>query len=159
VPFGDLGAVERAVDDETAAVCMETIPATAGYIVPDDDFWPGVRAMVGPSQAISCCGATPISFTVASITPSHSPRQPACAARPPTRLVMHRQAIRRHDYAHSAAMACDAGIGLNTAASCVRIGNDGTVYLFQPHLFARHERCEQLTIAVHSHGVVTHVQA
>jgi putrescine aminotransferase len=45
VPFGDLGAVDRAVDDETAAVCMETIPATAGYIVPDDDFWPGVRAI------------------------------------------------------------------------------------------------------------------
>ena len=45
VPFGDLGAVERGVNDETAAVCMETIPATAGYIVPDDEFWPGVRAI------------------------------------------------------------------------------------------------------------------
>jgi acetylornithine/succinyldiaminopimelate/putrescine aminotransferase len=45
VPFGDLGAVERAVNGETAAVCMETIPATAGYLVPDDDFWPGVRSI------------------------------------------------------------------------------------------------------------------
>jgi putrescine aminotransferase len=45
VPFGDLGAVERAMNDETAAVCMETIPATAGYIVPDHDFWPGVRSI------------------------------------------------------------------------------------------------------------------
>jgi putrescine aminotransferase len=52
VPFGDLGAVDRAVDDETAAVCMETIPATAGYIVPDDDFWPGVRAICDERSAL-----------------------------------------------------------------------------------------------------------
>jgi putrescine aminotransferase len=52
VPFGDLGAVDRAVDDETAAVCMETIPATAGYIVPDDDFWPGVRAICDERGAV-----------------------------------------------------------------------------------------------------------
>ena len=42
VPFGDAGAVDRAVTDQTAAVCMETIPATAGYLVPPDDFWPRV---------------------------------------------------------------------------------------------------------------------
>jgi putrescine aminotransferase len=52
VPFGDLGAVEQAVDAETAAVCMETIPATAGYLVPDDDFWPGVRAMCDEHGAL-----------------------------------------------------------------------------------------------------------
>jgi putrescine aminotransferase len=45
VPFGDVAAVERAVTDETAAVCMETIPATAGYIIPRDDFWPRVHAI------------------------------------------------------------------------------------------------------------------
>ncbi len=43
VPFGDIAAVERAVTDGTAAVCMETVPATAGYLVPPDDYWPGVR--------------------------------------------------------------------------------------------------------------------
>jgi putrescine aminotransferase len=43
VPFGDVAAVERAVGDDTAAVCMETVPATAGYLVPDDDYWPAVR--------------------------------------------------------------------------------------------------------------------
>jgi acetylornithine/succinyldiaminopimelate/putrescine aminotransferase len=43
VPFGDLAAVERAVGDETAAVCMETVPATAGYLVPPDDYWPAIR--------------------------------------------------------------------------------------------------------------------
>jgi putrescine aminotransferase len=43
VPFGDIAAVERAVGDDTAAVCMETVPATAGYLVPPDDYWPSVR--------------------------------------------------------------------------------------------------------------------
>jgi acetylornithine/succinyldiaminopimelate/putrescine aminotransferase len=43
VPFGDSAAVERAVGDDTAAVCMETVPATAGYVVPTDDYWPSVR--------------------------------------------------------------------------------------------------------------------
>jgi acetylornithine/succinyldiaminopimelate/putrescine aminotransferase len=52
VLFGDLGAVEQAVDAETAAVCMETIPATAGYLVPDDDFWPGVRAICDEHGAL-----------------------------------------------------------------------------------------------------------
>jgi putrescine aminotransferase len=45
VPFGDIAAVERAITDETAAVCMETVPATAGYLVPPDDYWPAVRAL------------------------------------------------------------------------------------------------------------------
>ena len=44
VPFGDIGALEAALSDETAAVCMETIPATAGYLVPPNDYWPAVRA-------------------------------------------------------------------------------------------------------------------
>ncbi len=44
IPFGDADAVDRAVGDDTAAVCMETIPATAGYTVTPDDFWPRVRA-------------------------------------------------------------------------------------------------------------------
>jgi putrescine aminotransferase len=52
VPFGDIAAVERVVNEGTAAVCMETIPATAGYIVPDDDFWPGVRAICDERGAL-----------------------------------------------------------------------------------------------------------
>jgi putrescine aminotransferase len=52
VPFGDLDAVERTVNEETAAVCMETIPATAGYVVPDDDFWPGVRSICDERGAL-----------------------------------------------------------------------------------------------------------
>jgi acetylornithine/succinyldiaminopimelate/putrescine aminotransferase len=52
VPFGDLDAVDRAVSDDTAAVCMETIPATAGYLVPSDDFWPRVRSICDDRGAL-----------------------------------------------------------------------------------------------------------
>lgn len=52
VPFGDLGAVDRAVGDTTAAVCMETVPATAGYLVPTDEFWPGVRRICDDRGAL-----------------------------------------------------------------------------------------------------------
>jgi putrescine aminotransferase len=43
VPFGDADALEAAVDDDTAAVIMETIPATAGFVFPPDDFYPRMR--------------------------------------------------------------------------------------------------------------------
>jgi len=43
VPFGDLGALEAALDDDTAAVIFETIPATLGITIPPDEFFPGVR--------------------------------------------------------------------------------------------------------------------
>ncbi len=52
VRFGDLAAVDAAVNGETAAVCMETIPATAGYPIPPDDFWPGVRAICDERGAL-----------------------------------------------------------------------------------------------------------
>ena len=52
VPFGDADAVDRAVTDRTAAVCMETVPATAGYLVPPDDFWPRVRAICDERGAL-----------------------------------------------------------------------------------------------------------
>ena len=44
VPFDDLDAMERAVaGEDVAAVLMETIPATAGFPLPADDYLPGVR--------------------------------------------------------------------------------------------------------------------
>jgi putrescine aminotransferase len=52
VPFGDLAALEAVVDDTTAAVCMETVPATAGYLVPPDDFWPGARRLCDDRGAL-----------------------------------------------------------------------------------------------------------
>lgn len=45
VPFNDLDALERAIDDETAAVLFETIPATYGLPVPDKDFFATVREL------------------------------------------------------------------------------------------------------------------
>jgi putrescine aminotransferase len=43
VPFGDAEALAAAVNAETAAVVVETIPATAGMLLPPDDYYPRVR--------------------------------------------------------------------------------------------------------------------
>ncbi len=43
VPFGDADALADAVSEETAAVIIETIPATAGMLIPPDDYYPRVR--------------------------------------------------------------------------------------------------------------------
>ncbi len=43
VPFGDADALAGAVSEETAAVIIETIPATAGMLIPPDDYYPRVR--------------------------------------------------------------------------------------------------------------------
>ena len=43
VPFGDVEALEGAVNEETAAVIMETIPATGGILIPPDGYFPAVR--------------------------------------------------------------------------------------------------------------------
>ena len=45
VPFGDLAALEVAIDDETAAVLFETVPATLGIVIPPETFFPGVRRL------------------------------------------------------------------------------------------------------------------
>ena len=46
VPFNDVPALEKALDDETAAVLFETIPATYGMPVPDRDFFANARGPV-----------------------------------------------------------------------------------------------------------------
>ncbi|MFX0115991.1 MAG: aspartate aminotransferase family protein, partial [Candidatus Hodarchaeota archaeon] len=43
VPFGDSPAIETAIDDETAAVLLETIPATLGMPLPRQDYYPKIR--------------------------------------------------------------------------------------------------------------------
>jgi putrescine aminotransferase len=45
VPFGDLAALEAEMNDQTAAVLFETIPATMGIVVPPEDFFAGVRRL------------------------------------------------------------------------------------------------------------------
>lgn len=43
VAFGDFDALAAAVDGDTAAIIMETIPATAGFTPPPDDWYPRIR--------------------------------------------------------------------------------------------------------------------
>ena len=45
VPFGDADALAAAVNEETAAVIIETLPATAGILIPPNDYYPRVRAI------------------------------------------------------------------------------------------------------------------
>ena len=43
VQFGDVKGLETAVTDQTAAVILETVPATYGILVPEPDYLPHVR--------------------------------------------------------------------------------------------------------------------
>jgi putrescine aminotransferase len=43
VPFNDIAALEAAVNDDTAAVVLETVPATLGMPIPGPDYLPAVR--------------------------------------------------------------------------------------------------------------------
>lgn len=52
VPFGDLAALAEAVDENTAAVLFETIPATLGIAIPPDDFFAGVRRLADERGAL-----------------------------------------------------------------------------------------------------------
>jgi putrescine aminotransferase len=52
VPFGDLNALEAAMDDGTAAVIFETIPATMGIVVPPEEFFAGVRRLCDQFGAV-----------------------------------------------------------------------------------------------------------
>ncbi len=45
VPFGDLEALAAAMNESTAAVILEPIPATGGIVIPPDDYLAGVRAV------------------------------------------------------------------------------------------------------------------
>ena len=43
IPFNDVEALEKSVDKNTAAVIFETIPATLGMVVPDEDYYRKAR--------------------------------------------------------------------------------------------------------------------
>jgi predicted acetylornithine/succinylornithine family transaminase len=45
VPYDDLRAMERAIDNRTAAVLVEPIQGEGGVIVPDDGYLPGLRKL------------------------------------------------------------------------------------------------------------------
>lgn len=43
VPFGDVDAITKAIDDQTAGVILETIPATAGILIAPEGYFPAIR--------------------------------------------------------------------------------------------------------------------
>lgn len=45
VPFDDIYAIERTVDNDTAAIIMEAIPATLGIAIPQDNYFPHLRKL------------------------------------------------------------------------------------------------------------------
>ncbi len=52
VPFGDIDALQKEVDEHTAAVILEPIPATLGIVVPPDDYLPAVREICDRKGAL-----------------------------------------------------------------------------------------------------------
>lgn len=52
VPYNDLRAMERALDNRTAAVLVEPIQGEGGVRVPDDDYLPGLRKLCNASGAL-----------------------------------------------------------------------------------------------------------
>jgi ornithine--oxo-acid transaminase len=55
VPYGDLEAAKKAVDDTFVAVLVEPIQGEGGVIVPPDDFLPGLRALCDEKRALLIC--------------------------------------------------------------------------------------------------------
>jgi acetylornithine/succinyldiaminopimelate/putrescine aminotransferase len=52
VPFDDVEAIEGVIGDDTAAVILETIPATGGYLVPGPDYLRAIRRLCDESGAL-----------------------------------------------------------------------------------------------------------
>lgn len=53
VPFGDLNTMEKALAaGDVAAVLAEVIPATAGFPIPPDDYYPAVRELCDRHQTL-----------------------------------------------------------------------------------------------------------
>jgi acetylornithine/succinyldiaminopimelate/putrescine aminotransferase len=52
VPFGDLTEMDKAVNGETAAVLLETVPATLGMVVPTVEYLQGVRRLCDARGAL-----------------------------------------------------------------------------------------------------------
>jgi putrescine aminotransferase len=52
IPFGDAAAADRAIGDDTAAVIMETIPATGGYLIPPEGWFAELRRLCDERGAL-----------------------------------------------------------------------------------------------------------
>ena len=45
VPYGDLGAMTRAIDSDTACVILEPVQGEGGVFIPPEEYFPGVRKL------------------------------------------------------------------------------------------------------------------
>jgi acetylornithine/succinyldiaminopimelate/putrescine aminotransferase len=52
VPFGDYAAIEKAMDTDTAAVILETVPATLGIAIPTEEYLRSVRRICSRKGAV-----------------------------------------------------------------------------------------------------------
>jgi len=52
VPFNDLDAVKNVIDDNTAAIILETIPATLGMRIPDKVYMQGIKLLCDEHQVL-----------------------------------------------------------------------------------------------------------
>lgn len=52
VPYGDIQAMEAAVDSDTAAIIAEPIQGEGGVIVPPEDYWPALRRIADQHGAL-----------------------------------------------------------------------------------------------------------
>lgn len=52
VPFNDIDALDGAIDNDTAGVIFETVPATYGVSIPGQDFFPKVRQLCDKRGAL-----------------------------------------------------------------------------------------------------------
>jgi putrescine aminotransferase len=52
IAFGDVEAADRSVSDSTAAVIMETIPATGGYLIPPEGWFTHLRRLCDERGAL-----------------------------------------------------------------------------------------------------------
>lgn len=55
VPFGDTGAMEQQVNEQTAAVIIEPLQGEGGIIVPPEDYLPQVREICDAAGALLIC--------------------------------------------------------------------------------------------------------
>ena len=52
IPFNDLQALEEAIDEDTAALILETVPATLGIVVPKQSYLQGVREICDKNRVV-----------------------------------------------------------------------------------------------------------
>jgi ornithine--oxo-acid transaminase len=52
VPYGDIAALEAAIDDDTVAVLLEPIQGEAGIIIPPDEYLPAVRRLTRDANVL-----------------------------------------------------------------------------------------------------------